>query len=100
MSVLLATLLATSSVSAPLPRDEMVIYAASELVAPCREASEAHFVGRGLATYQWSASHKSDGNALLVEGTLRVEGGRDVRVSCRLPSGARLGYMTMTFSER
>lgn len=100
MSVLVAALLASSSVAYVVPRDEIVILEASALVVPCREEAEAHFVEQGLATYQWSASHKSRGSALMVDGTLRVEGGRDVQVSCRLPRGARLGHMTFEMAEQ
>lgn len=95
MSIWLATLLAASTAAPAVPRAEWIVHEASELVVPCREEAEAHYVGRGLVTYQWTASHKSRGNALFVDGTLRVEGGHDVRVSCRLPRGARLGHMTM-----
>jgi prepilin-type processing-associated H-X9-DG protein len=100
MSVLLTALLASSSVAYAVPQDEIVILEASALVAPCREEAEAYFVGQGLVTYQWSASHKSRGNALFVDGTLRVEGGRDVQVSCRLPRGARLGHMNLEIVEK
>lgn len=99
MSVALAVLVASAAVY-PVPRAEIAIHQASELVAPCREEAQAHFLGQGRATSQWSASHKSRGNDLFVEGRLRIHGGGDVEVRCLLPRGARLGHMRMEIEEQ
>lgn len=99
MSLLLATLLASTAVTPVIAREDIVVFEAGGLVAPCREEAEAHFAGQGLPTYQWTASHKSRGNLLLVDGTLRVDG-EDMEVACRLSRGARLRYMTLEISAR
>jgi hypothetical protein len=94
----LAVLLLAVTLPPPAPPDEPVINEASELVEPCRREAEAHFVGRGLATYQWTASHSSKGQTLQVAARLRVEG-RDVPVACRIARGARLAYMTVELPD-
>jgi hypothetical protein len=99
MSILLAVLLASSATLPSTPRDEIVINDASELVALCREETEARFTAKGLVTYQWISSYKSRGNTLFVDGTLRIQAGKNVKVACRLARGARLGYMSLDISE-
>ena len=95
MSVVLAAALLTQVALPPSARrDDIVVFAASQLVAPCREEAEAYYVGKGHTTYQWAASHKSRGNVLYVEGRLRVDQD-DVQVKCRLPQGGRLTYMVL-----
>jgi hypothetical protein len=94
MSILIAALLTPVQLPPSAHRSDIVIHQASELVAPCREEAAAYFVGKGKTVYQWAASHKSRGNVLHVEGRLRVEGD-DVQVLCKLPTGARLTYMTL-----
>src|SRR5262245_36076238 len=84
MSVALVVLLTVVSLPPSARRDDVVVYEASELVDPCRAEAEAYFVGKGYAIYQWAASHKSSGNALLVNGRLHV-GHEDVEVKCRVP---------------
>lgn len=95
MSLLLSTLLTLSPAPHEIPRELEIIREASVLVIPCREAAEAYFEAQDITTYQWSASHKSRGNALLVDGKLRLEDGKDVRVSCSLARGSRLGNMEL-----
>ena len=77
---------------------EREISQASELVPWCRQEAEARFVARGERTYQWSASYSDRGNALSVEGRLRVEG-RDVTVNCRIARGARERYATIDIQD-
>jgi len=77
---------------------EREISQASELVPWCRQEAEARFVARGERTYQWSASYSDRGNALSVEGRLRVEG-RDVKVNCRIARGARERYATIDIQD-
>ena len=77
---------------------EREISQASELVPWCRQEAEARFVARGERTYQWSASYSDRGNALAVEGRLRVEG-RDVAVTCRIARGARERYATIDIQD-
>ena len=96
MSIVLVALMNLTQIQLPpsARRDDVVVYEASGLVAPCREEAEAYFVGQGHTTYQWAASHRSRGNVLHVEGRLRV-GHDDVQVRCRLPRGGRLTYMVL-----
>jgi prepilin-type processing-associated H-X9-DG protein len=94
MGILIAALFVAVELPTSGYRDGIVVQEASELVAHCREEATAYFVGHGRATHQWTASHKSRGNVLYVDGRLRVEG-NDVRVACNLPRGARLTYMTL-----
>ena len=77
---------------------EREISQASELVPWCRQEAQARFVARGERTYQWSASYSDRGNALSVEGRLRVEG-RDVTVNCRIARGARERYATIDIQD-
>ena len=99
MSLLLSTVLALSPAPDEVPRELEIIREASLLVIPCREGAEAYFKAQDIPTYQWSASHKSRGSTLLVDGRLRLEGGKDVRVSCWLARGARLGTMTLEITD-
>lgn len=99
MSLLLTTLLALSPAPHEVPRELEIIREASLLVIPCREAAEEYFEAQDRVTYQWSASHKSRGNVLLVDGRLRLEDGKDVRVSCWLARGARLGTMKLEITD-
>ena len=73
---------------------ERTFQRASELVGWCRQEAEAHFTGRGIPTYQWSASYQDRGNQLIVNGKLRAEG-KDVPVQCRVARGAREQYATV-----
>lgn len=98
MSVALVVLLTVVTLPPSAHRDDVVVYEASELVDYCRVEAEAYFVGQGYAIYQWAASHKSNGNTLLVNGRLHV-GHEDVEVKCRVPRGARLTYMTLEVAE-
>lgn len=77
---------------------EREIHKASDLAPWCRQEAEARFVARGERTYQWSASYSDRGNALSVEGRLRVEG-RDVKVNCRIARGARERYATIDIQD-
>ncbi|GGA78949.1 hypothetical protein GCM10011521_16450 [Arenimonas soli] len=95
MSLLLSTLLALAPAPHEIPREQVIVREASLLVVPCREAAQAYFKAQDVTTYQWSASHKSRGNTLFVDGRLRLEDGKDVRVSCWIARGARLGSMTL-----
>ncbi|KAF1704550.1 hypothetical protein [Pseudoxanthomonas kaohsiungensis] len=94
----LATLPALASDPAGYDPHEREIRQASELVPWCRQEAEARFVARGERTYQWSASYSDRGNALSVEGRLRVEG-RDVAVTCRIARGARERYATIEIED-
>lgn len=71
---------------------------ASELVGWCRQEAEAHFVGQGIPTYQWTASYQDRGNQLIVEGRLRADG-RDVPVTCRVARGAREHQATVDIGD-
>jgi len=98
MSAFLAMLLTAITLPPSATRDSITLFEASELVAYCRSEAEAYYVGKGHTTYQWTASHKSSGNVLYVDGSLRVDQD-DVKVACRLPRGARLTYMTLEVSR-
>lgn len=78
----------------PHPHHERSFQRASELVGWCRQEAEAHFTGRGIPTYQWTASYHDRGNQLIVDGKLRAEG-EDVAVQCRVARGARERYATV-----
>jgi hypothetical protein len=73
--------------------DEIEFHQASELLPWCKAEAEAeaHFAGKGVATYQWTARYFERGNTLVVEGKLRADG-TDVPVSCRVAKGARERY--------
>ncbi|MFY2763706.1 hypothetical protein [Arenimonas sp. MALMAid1274] len=86
-----------------VPHDDVhehdrVFQRASELVPWCKAEAEAHFVGRGETTYQWTSSYHDRGNVLHVEGKLRVEGA-DIGVHCRIARGAREQYATIEISD-
>jgi hypothetical protein len=98
MSILIAAILTPVQLPQSVPRDEIVVHEASELVDFCREEATARYVGKGKTVYQWSASHKSRGNSLFVNGRLRVQG-KDIQVACTLPRGARLAYMTLEIEQ-
>jgi hypothetical protein len=70
---------------------------ASQLAPWCREEAEAHVIATGKTPYQWTASHHDRGDVLIVEGKLRVEGGNDVAVTCRIARGARERYASIVF---
>lgn len=93
-----AALPASAQVPAPSPEVERVINTGSELAAWCRTEAEARFVAEGRATYQWTSSHQSRGNTLIVKGRLRVEG-TDYVVDCRIARGAREYYGIIDISE-
>lgn len=88
----------TTIAPTPAPAPERVFQRASELVPWCRREAEAEFLGRGLTTYQWTASYRDEGNTLIVEGKLRADG-RDYPVSCRIARGARERYAVIEISE-
>lgn len=70
---------------------EIEFSGASELQPWCEEEARAHFVGKGLTTYQWRGRHYQKGNVFFVEGKLRADG-EDVAVACRVAKGARERY--------
>jgi hypothetical protein len=90
---MLTTLVLALATVAPTPavQPERVFQRASELVPWCRREAEAHFVGLGITTYQWTAAYRDEGNTLIVDGKLRADG-RDVPVTCRIARGARERY--------
>jgi len=89
---------ASAHVAVPAPAIERVINTGAELAAWCRAEAEARFVAEGRATFQWSASHHSRGNTLVVSGRLRVEG-TDYLVDCRIARGAREHYGSIGITE-
>ena len=101
-AAILMSLLPVASQAAGDPAHEHdhdpVIQRASELVPWCRSEAEAHYVGRGETTYQWTSSYHDRGNVLHVEGKLRVEGA-DVTVQCRIARGARRHYASIEFTD-
>ena len=90
----LALLASLSIAPTPPVVEERVFNTASELQPWCRREAEAHFVGQGIETYQWTSSHSSSGNVLRVSGKLRA-GGKDVAVTCRVARGARERYASI-----
>ena len=93
---MLAIALSTTLALAPTPPvvEERVFERASELQPWCRQEAEAHFIGQGIETYQWTSSYSESGRMLQVRGTLRA-GGRDVAVTCRIAKGARERYASI-----
>ena len=88
-------LAALSTTPPPDPNyEERVFQRASELAPWCRQEAEAYFAGRGITTYQWTASYRDEGKLLVVEGKIRAEG-RDVRVLCRIARGAPDRYASV-----
>ncbi len=71
--------------------DEIVFNQASELLPWCRAEAEAHYVGKGIAPYQWTGRYYDRSNVLYVEGKLRADG-KDVEVRCRVARDARERY--------
>ncbi|KFN46550.1 hypothetical protein [Arenimonas metalli] len=92
LAIALTTTLALSP--APPVAEERVFQQASQLQPWCRQEAEAHFTGRGIETYQWTASYSESGRMLEVRGTLRA-GGQDVAVTCRIAKGARERYASI-----
>jgi len=95
MSPLLALVALSATVFA---HDHLVIAQASDLVPWCKAEAEARYVAKNLATYQWTASYRQDGNMLIVDGKLRVHG-EDVAVHCRIASGAREDYAVVEIED-
>ena len=93
---MLAIALSTALAVAPTPplAEERIFERASELQPWCRQEAEAHFIGQGIETYQWSSSYSESGRMLQVRGTLRA-GGRDVAVTSRVARGARERYASI-----
>ena len=82
------------------PREEIEFHLGSELLSWCRSEAEAHFAGKGVATWQWSGRHYEKGNVLVVEGSIRA-GDKDVAVNCRVAKGARERHATVeVYDER
>jgi len=77
---------------------ELVFGTAGDLLPWCRQEAEAHYVGLGFPTYQWTARYKQDGNMLVVEGKLRVHQD-DVPVRCRVPQNARERYAVIEIDD-
>lgn len=85
----LAVLISAPNLAAqPYQQEEIEFRQGSELLSWCRSEAEAHFAGKGIATWQWSGRHHEKGNLLIVEGSIRT-GDKDVSVSCRVAKGAR-----------
>lgn len=74
---------------------EREIHAASQLVSWCRDEAEARVVATGATPYQWTSSHHDRAKVLEVDGRLRVEGGDDITVKCRIARGARERFATI-----
>lgn len=91
-------LAASSQLSAQTVYQELEFHNASELRSWCEDEARAHFVGKGVTTYQWSARHYEKGNVLHVEGKIRANG-EDVPVSCRVAKGARERYAVVEIKE-
>ena len=77
---------------------EHVINQASELLVWCKAEAQARYVAKNITPYQWTASHYEDGNALRIEGKLRVHGD-DVAVRCRIARGAREQHATIEIDD-
>lgn len=80
------------------PREEIEFHLGSELLSWCRSEAEAHFAGKGVATWQWSGRHYEKGNVLVVEGSIRA-GDKDVAVNCRVAKGARSAMRLSRFYD-
>lgn len=95
-----AIALTTALAVAPTPpvAEDRVFERASQLQPWCRQEAEAHFIGQGIETYQWTASYSESGRMLQVRGSLRA-GGRDVAVTCRIAKGARERYASITIDS-
>ena len=91
-------ILCAAQAAAAQGNNEIVFNQASELMPWCQNEAKAHFAGRGEATYQWSASHFSKGDTLIVEGQLRTDKG-DVPVTCRVARGARERYAVVKIGK-
>ena len=83
---------------APALPEEQVFRSASDLRPWCEDQARAAYVGRGMTTYQWTASHFDRGNVLHVEGKLRADG-QDVSVRCRVARGARERYASIEIDD-
>ena len=77
---------------------ELVFSRASELMAWCEAEARAHFVGRGVTTYQWTGRYYDEGNVFFVEGTIRADR-HDVPVACRVARGGRERYAIVEIKE-
>jgi hypothetical protein len=77
---------------------ERVIAQASDLEPWCKSETEARYIAKGITPYQWTASYHDDGNALYVDGKVRVHED-DVAVHCRIARGAREEYGTVEIDD-
>jgi hypothetical protein len=77
---------------------EIEFHQAGELLPWCESEARAHFVGKGVTTYQWTSRYYDKGNMLVVEGKIRANG-NDVPVVCRVARGARERYAAIEINE-
>jgi len=100
MRLVLATVVFASSfqLNAQPHYQELEFSRASDLMSWCEAEARAHFVGKGVTSYQWSGRHYEKGNVLFVEGKIRANGD-DVPVACRVAKGARERYAIVEISE-
>lgn len=82
----------------PHPHHHWTIDLASALVPWCRSEAEARYVALGMTPYQWRARYHDKGNALFVDGRLRVDGD-DIDVRCRIARGAREEYAVIEIDD-
>jgi hypothetical protein len=76
------------------PDDEIVFNTAGALLSWCEDEARAHFVGKGVDTYQWTGRHFETGDTLHAEGKVRANG-NEVPVTCRAAKGARERYASI-----
>ncbi len=100
MRLVLATAVFACSfqLAAQAHHHELEFSQASELMPWCESEARAHFVGKGVTTYQWTGRYYDRGNVLLVEGKLRANG-NDVPVACRVARGGRERYAIVEINE-
>lgn len=93
-----ALLCAAFGAAAHSNNNEIVFTQGSQLAQWCQEEAKAHFAAKGEASYQWTANHHTQGNALIVEGQLRTDKG-DVPVTCRVASGGKERHAVMQIGK-
>ncbi len=95
--VCLALMLASIQV---LAHDEDIpIHNLQELHDWCKAESEAYYVGKSIAPYNWSASSWEKGDVLFVKGRWLIKSSY-ITVECRVAKGARRKYAVYQIQDK
>jgi len=78
--------------------EDLPIETSSELRDWCRTQTREYFVDQGKTPFNWTASHRTQGNLLEVRGKWRIDG-VDVMVECHVARGAKRADASFSLGE-